>query len=293
MQHFFLLSLMHIFTLSPAGGQPVRYGEQHNHMVLPGIVDTKQPDGKTNDQAMSPISKSLPGLTPSRPLVQLSQEFVYASRTGENTEVFIEKFKLIPFNELTSQLDSDREKKAFWINLYNGFTQVLLKKNPEKYQDKGNFFKTRAIEIAGKMMSLDDIEHGILRRSKTKWSLGYVNKLFPGKDEKTLRVSATDYRIHFALNCGAKSCPPIAFYKTESLDQQLDLATQSYLGGEAIYDGKTVQVPAILSWFRGDFGGKKGIIRLLQKEGIVPEGVKPGIVFKTYDWSIYLNNYTN
>ena len=78
-------------------------------------------------------------------------------------------------------------------------------------------------------MSLDDIEHGILRRSKIKWSEGYFNKLFPSKFEKENRVNKVDYRIHFALNCGARSCPPIAFYDPEKLDKQLDVATMIYL----------------------------------------------------------------
>ncbi|MFW1581992.1 DUF547 domain-containing protein, partial [Vibrio parahaemolyticus] len=63
-----------------------------------------------------------------------------------------------------------------------------------------------------------------------------------------------------ALNCGAKSCPPIAFYDDAKLDAQLDIATKAYLIGSVTYDSNAnkVYVPALLSWFRGDFGGKKG-----------------------------------
>jgi hypothetical protein len=106
---------------------------------------------------------------------------------------------------------------------------------------------------------LDDIEHGILRRSKVKWSFGYFNKLFPSAFEKKHRVDTLDYRIHFSLNCGAISCPPIAFYKPEQLDKQLEVATKVYLSGEAAYNeaDNTVALPALMGWFRGDFGGKK------------------------------------
>ena len=226
-------------------------------------------------------------------LVRLSQDFIYAAKTGDETTEFINRLRQISFDELKNELQSDDEKKAFWINLYNAYTQVALKKNAEQYRKRGKFFGSRQIQIAGKEFSLDEIEHGILRRSKIKWSLGYLNKLFPGKKDKALRVTTLDYRIHFALNCGAKSCPPIAFYKSENINQQLDIATKAYLNGEAEYDKTTnkIKLPAIMSWFRRDFGGKKKMITLLQQLSIVPANRKPKIKFKSYDWTLYLQNY--
>ena len=102
-----------------------------------------------------------------------------------------------------------------------------------------------------------------------------------------------DYRIHFALNCGAKSCPPIAFYKPEQIDKQLDLAARTYLKNEVQFNGNnlTVEVPAILNWFRGDFGSKKGIIRLLRQQRIVPDSVKPRLIWKKYDWTLLQNAF--
>ena len=226
-------------------------------------------------------------------LVQLSQEFMYAAKTDEATSTFIEQLKNISLDELRSTIKTDDDKKAFWINLYNAYTQVSLKKNPDQYSKRSQFFGSRKIEIAGSKFSLDDIEHGILRRSKIKWSLGYLNKLFPGKMEKQLRVEKLDYRLHFALNCGAKSCPPIAFYKPETIDQQLDIATKVYLRGEAEYDeaGNKVKLPALMNWFRRDFGGKKKMIELLRQLTIVQLDRNPKIKFKDYDWTLYLQNY--
>lgn len=226
-------------------------------------------------------------------LVQLSQDFMYAAKTGDETSDFISRLKQIEMDELQLSIKTDHEKKAFWINLYNAYTQVALKENPAQYKNRGRFFGKKFIQIAGHSFSLDDIEHGILRRSKVKWSLGYFNKLFLGKTEKQLRVTALDYRIHFALNCGAKSCPPIAFYRAEDIDKQLDIATKVYLSGEAEYDKSVnrIKLPALMSWFRRDFGGKKGMIALLQALAIVPVGKKPAIQFKQYDWTLYLQNY--
>ncbi len=231
----------------------------------------------------------------SNKLVQLSQEFMYAAKTGDNTGKFIQSLSNISYTDLKTRLQSDEEKKAFWINLYNGYTQVLLKQDPGKYKNRGRFFSAKQMTVAGKAFSLDDIEHGILRRSKIKWSLGHLNKLFPGKTEKELRVQELDYRLHFALNCGAKSCPPIAFYNPENLNPQLELATNAYLQSEAEYDAAAdvLKLPAIMGWFRRDFGGKRKMVQLLKNKKIVPAESKPGIRFKSYDWTLYTGNYKN
>lgn len=226
--------------------------------------------------------------------VQLSQDFIYAAKTDNAADVFLIQLRTLNYDDLRA-LNTDDLKKTFWINLYNGFTQVLLKNSPEQYKDRNSFFKSKQIEVAGMRLSLDEIEHDFLRRSRIKWSLGHLGKLFPSKKEKELRVDTIDYRIHFALNCGAKSCPPIAFYNNETLDAQLELATKAYLTGEAEWDStkNTIYLPAIMSWFRADFDGKKGMITILKKHGIIPSDAKPKIGFKKYDWTLSLNNYTN
>ena len=61
--------------------------------------------------------------------------------------------------------------------------------------------------------SLDDIEHGILRRNAR-------NHIEVGDSKLTHMVDKVDYRIHFALNCGAQSCPAIAFYTIASLEKR-------------------------------------------------------------------------
>ena len=225
--------------------------------------------------------------------IKLSQNFLYAAKTGDSTTDFMDTLKKADQDILAQQLNSDSKKLAFWLNLYNGFTQVILKKNPDQYQTRNSFFSSKQIDVAGQQLSLDLIEHGILRHSKVKWSEGYLGKLFPSGFEKKFRVAKLDYRIHFALNCGAKSCPPIAFYEPEQIDKQLNVAVKTYLKGEVIYskEANTVEVPALMGWFRHDFGGKKGMLEILIKNKIIPEGTKPTIHFKKYDWSLYLNNY--
>ena len=227
-------------------------------------------------------------------LLQLSQDFIYASKTRNETASLETQLAELFFDSLKNMLQTDDEKKAFWINLYNGFTQAMLKKDPGKYKNRSAFFKAKNIVVAGNTFSLDDIEHSILRRSKIKWSLGYLNKLFTGKTEKALRVSHLDSRIHWALNCGAKSCPPIAFYDADKINEQLNIATNAYLTRESIYDVEknTLHLPAIMGWFRHDFKGKKNMLLLVKKYKIVPETAYPKISFAKYDWSLTLDNYS-
>lgn len=229
----------------------------------------------------------------SNALVKLSQDFMYAAKTNEDVTAYISQLSNLDYETLLNELISDDDKNAFWINLYNAYTNASLHKDPDQYKSRNKFFKNKNIVVAGKTFSLDKIEHGILRKSSIKWSLGYFSKLFPGKTEKDLRVDKLDYRIHFALNCGAKSCPPIAFYNPENLNTQLDVAAAAYLAAETNYNAETniLQLPAILSWFRGDFGGKKKMIELLKAKQLLPSDVNPKIKFKKYDWTLYIDNY--
>ena len=226
-------------------------------------------------------------------LVEVSQQLLLAAKTKEPTDSMVNILHYITPSDLIKQLNTDDLKKVFWINIYNAFTQIILSKNPNQYKDRSSFFGSKQIIIAGREMSLDDIEHGLLRRSKIKWSEGYLNKLFPSKFEKQNRLSKLDYRMHFALNCGAKSCPPIAFYNPGQIDKQLDMATKTYLKGDADYDSakNRVEVPALMGWFRHDFGGKRKMLSLLKSLHIVPNNAHPSIRFKKYDWNLFLSNY--
>lgn len=92
-------------------------------------------------------------------------------------------------------------------------------------ESRNDFFSKKWIIVANNEKSFDDIEHGMIRNSQWKYGMGYLGAWFPSKFEKSLRVNQVDYRIHFALNCGSAGCPPIAFYKSDKLDEQLTTAT--------------------------------------------------------------------
>lgn len=195
-------------------------------------------------------------------------------------------------DELVTELKTDNQKLAFWINIYNSFIQISLSKNPNLYKDKGKFFSEERIKIAGEVLSFDDIEHGIIRKSKIKLSLGYLRKWFVSKYERDLRVNNIDWRIHFALNCGAKSCPPVAVYSAENLNKEFDFMTREYLKEQTTYNKETkiAKSVALMSWFRGDFGGISGAKKILFEYKIIPDKPK-NLEFKSYDWTLLLENY--
>ena len=226
--------------------------------------------------------------------VKISQEFIQSAKFAEgDTEKLMDIIAKADEPELLRQLKNDDYKKAFFINLYNGFTNYALKKNPDKYKSRGEFFKSKQFVVAGNTLSLDDIEHGFLRKSSIKLSMGKLKKPFPSKLEKKYQVDKLDYRIHFSLNCGAKSCPPIFFYDPATIDEQLNKATKSYLTGDASYDKEknVLAVPILMSWFRGDFGDKKGILKICTDLNIIPKNANPKLEYNDYDWTLYLENF--
>lgn len=227
-------------------------------------------------------------------VVQLSIDLLKATRNNKDTKTMIEQLKNISFEKLAGQLNNDTVKKTFWINLYNALVQISLKADPSLFEDRGSFFSSERVVVAGQPLSLDDIEHGIIRGSQSKLALGLAKKLFVPDYEKKLRVKQRDGRIHFALNCGAKSCPPVAIYMSDRLDEQLDKSTKKYLGETTTYLSaeNEVRVTVLFSWFRGDFGGVDGVVEdYLKKYEVIPQDIDPSVKFKDYDWTLSLGNY--
>ncbi|WP_299680073.1 DUF547 domain-containing protein [uncultured Tenacibaculum sp.] len=222
-------------------------------------------------------------------LNHISEQLLLTVKQNKDTTKLKLELSFTPLNELINSLKNDEEKKAFWINIYNAYFLILRK---ELNITKPKIYTEKIIKIAEHYFSLDDIEHGILRKYRYKYSLGFIANLFAPKLIKQLAVTTIDYRIHFALNCGAKSCPPIAFYNTENINNQLDLATQSFLEHETeyIHDKKEVHTTMLFKWFLKDFGNFKGI-KKIYKTQLNKDISDYSIKFKPYSWEENLNNF--
>eukprot|EP01083_Nonionella_stella_P006307 18345_1 len=149
------------------------------------------------------------------------------------------------------------EKLAFWINIYNA---LVIHGRVVNGQPKGHFqraasFRNTKYNIGGYEYSLDDMENGVLRANRP--GSGKFQKQFSSDDPRIeAMVNQVDPRIHFTLVCGAKSCPPIKLFNADSIDEDLNLATEAFLDDETFIDVKNGEftVSMILKWYRTDFG---------------------------------------
>lgn len=161
-----------------------------------------------------------------------------------------------------ASLTDDNEKKAFWINIYN----ILIIHGVIEFDIRNsvleiiNFFGRIGYTIGNTFYTPDDIEHGILRRNRPHPAFRLSPfSLFDSR--LPLMVETFDPRIHFALVCASSSCPPIEFYDPVSIDNQLDIATKSFVnrgGLEVKRENNTVRLSEIFRWYAHDFGKNKG-----------------------------------
>ncbi len=213
---------------------------------------------------------------------------VAAARTGRRDPEAEDRLAALDPTALAVALADPAHRLAFWLNVYNGAVRARLLQDPAAYRRRWRFFSASAITVAGRRLSPNAIEHGILRRSAFALSLGYLRNPAPSRFERLHRVGRLDPRIHFALNCGARSCPPLAAYDPEHLDAQLDAAARSYLSSEsAVLDGgASVRVPRLLLWYLGDFSGMAGVVRFLRRFEVIAPRATPRVTFGAYDWTL-------
>jgi hypothetical protein len=231
------------------------------------------------------------GADPTAPAdpVDLSESLLLAVRRGESTDEESAALAALAPADLAAGLDTDRSRLAFWVNVYNAVTQRALAADPGRWESRREFFGAELVSVAGHPLSLDAVEHDILRRGYHKYTAGYLR--LPGVLRSSfadrLAPSERDPRVHFALNCGAASCPPIAAYTRERVDEQLDWATEGYLEAHVDYDPEAGRalVPRVMLWFRGDFGGKRGIYDFLRRYDAIPQDATPGLSYREWDWT--------
>ncbi len=165
----------------------------------------------------------------------------YGEVTGDdrrNLATYLESLRAVAPTQLNRN-----EQRAYWINLYNALTvKVILDHYPvDSIRDiRPNWlhrgpWKKAWITVDGQEITLDDIEHRILR---PVWR---------------------DPRVHYAVNCASLGCPNLQIdaFTAENAEGLLDDAARAYVNhprGAAIVDGELV-VSSIYRWFEEDFGG--------------------------------------
>jgi hypothetical protein len=176
---------------------------------------------------------------------------------------------------------SAAQQLAYWINLYNAVTvEVVLQHYPvSSIRDidiSPGFFSDgpwgkKLLTIEGQPVSLNDIEHRILR---PLWQ---------------------EPRLHYALNCASLGCPNLSTsaYTADAIDAMLDQAATAYVNDPrgVSFENDKLYVSSIYNWFRDDFGGSdRAIIDHLQRYASAPLKEKlsatGSITAYRYNWSL-------
>lgn len=179
---------------------------------------------------------------------------------------------------------SRAEQKAYWINFYNALTMRIVRDAypVDSIRDIGKGFLRGLLfpgpwnevhaRAAGRDLSLDDIENGILRPI---WR---------------------DNRIHYALNCASLGCPnllPTAFTAANA-EALLDEAARAYVNhprGAAFADDDLLVISSIYKWYAEDFGGTREallahLVRYAEKPLADRLRSFSGALDYAYDWSL-------
>jgi Protein of unknown function, DUF547 len=173
------------------------------------------------------------------------------------------------------------EARAFWINLYNSLTlHSMMRANIQKtVLEFPGFFDGFAYQVQFDSLefnlTLNEIEHGVLRGNRAV----LFSAPFAANDPRKSLILSLEPRIHFALNCGAISCPPIRAYQAEHLEAQLELATRSYLQSVRFENGVVI-LPKLLQWYANDFENPLEFVRTYHPD--LPANAR--VRFDAYNW---------
>lgn len=164
------------------------------------------------------------------------------------------------------------EPLASWLNVYNALViaSILDHRPLEGVMRTPGFFDHARHRVAGRDLTLDDIEH------------------------RVIRIRFPDARVHAALICGARSCPPLhgRAFRSDGLDATLDALARGWLSTERHLriEGGVVYASAIFSWYRADFERDGGsVIGWLRRYAPwrmsgVADGARVAEI--PYDWSL-------
>ncbi len=197
-----------------------------------------------------------------------------------------------------ASLATDAERIAFWVNLYNAIVVhgVIHLGIRASVREVPRFFDRIAYVVGGLEYTADDIEHGILRGNAVP--PGSLRRAFSRNDPRRAHVvERPDPRIHFALVCASKTCPPIEVYSADVLDGQLETSGRVFVNATTRFDreSRTLWVSEIFKWYRSDFGRSDRALAGYLAGFLYDAGVRAALerdtgvltlAFTPYDWRL-------
>lgn len=161
------------------------------------------------------------------------------------------------------RITGDDSRRAFWINVHNALARhAVYVIGPSRAGWRRVFPPVAAYRIGEQRWSLRVIAHGILRANRRP--PGSVRRTLAPRDPRLAAAPAAfDPRVHFALNAGAPSDPPVRTYFDGQIGTHLELAARNAIRSEVrvLADRGELVLPRRLRAVRDDFGGTDGLVR--------------------------------
>jgi len=153
----------------------------------------------------------------------------------------------------------ESERRGLFIDVYNVLAQHSRRgRRSRRLWDVLESYRVR-YQVFGTTLTNDELEHGILRGNRAH-PQGISRRLRPS-DARAGWVVALDPRVHFALNCGLRSCPLVRAYSGADTDARLEAATSFFVRDTTRVDdaARSVHVSQLFEFYAADFGGLVGI----------------------------------
>ena len=193
-------------------------------------------------------------------------------------------------------LASDAERIAFWTNVFNTLVihGVIELGIDSSVKEVPFFFECIRYRIGGEVYAAADIEHGMLRANAVP-PYRLRRRLRGADPRRRAMVRKPDARVHFALVCASRTCPPIEAYDAERLDEQLDSAARTFINATSRLEGGTLRVSEIFRWYRRDFGAAPDAVArtvaryLYDRDAAARLERGPGrvrLAYTPYDWRL-------
>eukprot|EP00659_Diplonema_papillatum_P006834 gene6834-10484_t len=178
---------------------------------------------------------------------------------------FLEAFSEIQGVDLSAM--DEGAKKSFIINLYNlcilvAFSMVGIAQSDMR---RLSFFDNVKVDVGGHLYSFNQLESGLLRGNR-KVPFHLSRPFAKGDKRLAFACREVDNRIHFALNCGAKSCPPVKRFRKEAVHEELDVVATAFFEDNLSVEGTVVTTTTLFKWYKEDFGGTdEGVLQFLAR----------------------------
>jgi hypothetical protein len=163
-----------------------------------------------------------------------------------------------------------KQQLAFYCNAYNAW---ILHETLEKYPTKSvkdalfTFFTSKRITVAGQQTSFKALEDNVIRK------LG-------------------EPRVHFALNCASRSCPPLSrqAFTAANVDGQFETLAKGYINSDrgVRFNSatKSAELSKIFDWYKDDFQADGGPVAFINKRRSSPLPADAKISYQDYDWGL-------